>query len=143
MRVLGYVGALAFMAGGGCSYSMTPAELPPPTVIVHNESDVDVEVFLWDGWNRATRLGTLAASDTTSFLVPDTVTAAPGPYHLEARGLGGVVYPVQSETFELRPGYRITWPLPPTPALGAGMPDTTGTADTSRLPTSPSIPAAP
>ena len=126
MRVLACVGALVIMAGGvGCAVPMTTTSSPPTgtAVVVQNKSVVDVEVFIWDGGNRGTRLGPVAAGDTASFKVPETITSVAGPYYLEARTVQGSGYPAQSESFALRTGYRITWAIPPVDAVGAAPED--------------------
>jgi hypothetical protein len=121
MRVLTYVGALVVAtSAAGCSVATTSPPGPPRTaVIVQNESTFDVEVYLWDGWNRATRLGFVSAGDTADLDVPEAVIAAMGPYSLEARPTVSAEYPTNSERFALRAGYRITWAIPPADALGA------------------------
>jgi hypothetical protein len=123
MQVLTYVGALAVVTGvAGCSAAMPsgagPAEVRT-AIIVQNESHFDVDVYMWDGSDRATRLGLVATGDTADFDVPATVMASAGPYSLEARPTVSGEYPTNSEQFALRPGYRITWAIPPADAVGA------------------------
>lgn len=117
MRVLTRLCALAVTTGGiGCSYSMSsgaPVEKLQAMIIVQNQSALEVEVFVWDGENRATRLGELTARDTVKFPVPETVTEAAGPYFLEARSTERPERPIRSDTFALRSNLRITWVIPP------------------------------
>jgi hypothetical protein len=94
-------------------------------VLVQNQSPFDVDVFVWDGWDRATRLGLVGAGDTLDLDVPETVLAATGPYSLEARPTVGAEYPTSSEQFALRVGYRITWAIPASDALGAAHDEST------------------
>jgi len=125
MQVLTYVGALVVVTSAtGCSMATTTTSAAPPAplrtvVLVQNQSTLDVEVFLWDGWNRATRLGFVGAHDTLDLDVPETVLAAAGPYSLEARPTVGGEYATNSEPFKLREGYRITWAVPPSESVGA------------------------
>jgi hypothetical protein len=127
MRMLAYVGALVTVTSvTGCSVATTNAPGPAPlrtAVIVQNRSALDVEVFLWDGWDRATRIGAVRARDTVDLDVPEDVLAAVGPYALEARPTAGGEYATNSERFALRPGYRITWTIPPSEAMGAAPDD--------------------
>lgn len=132
MRVLAYVGALVVVTGvAGCSAAM-PAGAGPTEVrtaiIVRNESYFDVDVYMWDGSDRATRLGFVATGNTTDFDVPATVMASAGPYSLEARPTVSGEYPTNSEEFALRPGYRITWAIPPADAVGAADQELSDTA---------------
>lgn len=116
MRVLTRLCALAVTTGGiGCSYatSTAPMEKLQAMIIVQNQSALEVEVYVWDGENRATRLGEMPARDTVKFPVPEMVTAARGPYFLEARSAERPDRPIRSDTFALRSNLRITWLIPP------------------------------
>ena len=138
MRVFTYVSALAVAASAsGCSYATTNAAPEPvrTVVLVQNQSQFDVDVFVWDGWDRGTRLGLVGAGDTLDLDVPETVHAATGPYSHEARPTVGAEYPTNSERFALRVGYRITWAIPASDALGAAHDDSTTSDTVAGVPT--------
>lgn len=147
MRVLTRVCALALTTGGiGCSYSMAtgaPLEKLQAIIIVQNQSALEVEVYVWDGEDRATRLGSMTARDTVKFPVPETVLAAAGPYYLEARSPERSERPIHSDRFALRNNLRITWVIPPLKVVEVAPDDEPAPPDTAIESSLPAPPPGP
>jgi hypothetical protein len=147
MRVLTRFCALALTTGSiGCSYSMAtgaPMEKPQAMIIVQNQSALEVEVYVWDGEDRATLLGSMTARDTVKFPVPETVTAAAGPYYLEARSPERPERPIHSDRFALRNNLRITWTIPPLKAAEYVPDEHSAPSDTAVESSLPAVPPGP
>ena len=81
-------------------------------VRIDNGTSLDMDIYVLDARNQASRLGFAPASRITTFALPTAVTTGTPYLRFQARPVRGSGETVVSETFNIRPGDEVSWNVP-------------------------------
>jgi hypothetical protein len=97
-----------------CHHSGTAGTEPVPQtrVRIDNGASLDMDIYVLDSKNQASRLGFAPASRITTFALPTAITTGTPYLRFQARPVRGSGESVVSETFNIRQGDEVTWTVP-------------------------------